>query len=174
MAFLDKLFGRKEPVRSTTHVVPRRAVPGSFDDEAFLQAPPLTPARRHLLWLDPRTLNLTINAHTIIHEGNQLVEFQYSEEDVRWAKQVNEFAIKAEQASQTNQFQKAIDLYKTALNLAPGSDLYLMSIGCCYANIGDLRRGLRYLDRAHEISPRQERIARNWEGIRQAAARAGC
>jgi tetratricopeptide (TPR) repeat protein len=123
--------------------------------------------------MDPNTLGLLANSNTFIQEGNQLVEARFSTEDIEWAKRVNEYAVKAEQAGRVDQHQRAIDLYKDALTLAPGCDLYLMSIGCCYANLGDLRRGLRYLERAHEISPGEERIKRNLMGVKQAAARAG-
>jgi tetratricopeptide (TPR) repeat protein len=123
--------------------------------------------------MDPKALGLLSGSQTFIQEGNQLLTVQFTEQDIEWARCVNEYAVKAEQSARAEQYQKAIDLYKDALRLAPGCDLYLMSIGCCYANNGDARRGLKYLERANEISPGEERIKRNLAGIRQAAARVG-
>jgi tetratricopeptide (TPR) repeat protein len=122
--------------------------------------------------MDPNTLGLFANSQLMIQEGNQLVTAQYTPEDVDWAKKVNVYALKAEKASRAGKRQEAIALYKDALRLAPGCDLFLMSIGCCYANMGEVARGLQYLERAHEISPGQERITRNLVGVRQAAVAA--
>jgi tetratricopeptide (TPR) repeat protein len=168
MRLLSKLFGTQ---RTATVPIPRtQGTPVRSGDEEFVHAAPLAPSRRRLLWMDPAALNLLVNSFTVIHEGSQLIEVQYSEHDIQWAKRVNEYAVRAEQAGRASQFQQAIELYKAALRLAPGCDLYLMSVGCCYANLGDLRRGLNYLERANEISPGQKRITQNLQGIRHAAA----
>jgi tetratricopeptide (TPR) repeat protein len=118
--------------------------------------------------MDPNTIALLARSHTLIQVGNQLVTAEYTLEDVEWATEVNVYAVKAEQAGRAGEHEQAVALYKDALNLAPGCDLYLMSIGCSYANMGELARGLRYLERADEISPGEERITRNLLGVRQA------
>ena len=142
------------------------------EDALYLRATPLDPARRKLLWMDPATLGLfsTPNTLTLMQDGNRLIEATFSEQDIEWARKVNQYAVKAEQAGRANNHGEAIELYRGALTLAPGCDLYLMSIGCCYANMGDLRRGLRYLERASEISPGEERIRQNLLGVRRAAS----
>ncbi len=142
------------------------------EDELYLRAAPLDPARRRLLWMDPATLGLfsSPNTLTLIQEGNRVIQATFSPQDIEWARRINEYAVKAEQAGRANKHQEAIELYKTALIVAPGCDLYLMSIGCCYANIGNLRRALKYLERANEISPGEERIKQNLQGVRRAAA----
>jgi tetratricopeptide (TPR) repeat protein len=142
------------------------------EDEVYLHPGPLEPARRRLLWMDPNMLGLLAmsNTLTLIQEGNRVIEASFSKEDVEWARKVSEYAVKAEQAGRANRHKEAIEFYKSALKCAPGCDLYLMSIGCCYANMGDLQRGLKYLERAHEISPGEERITQNLSGVRQAAA----
>lgn len=139
MGFFSKLFSGKhrgEPLAPT----PKQPRVTTSDDEPYLHAAPLDSLRRRLLWMDPPTLGLLTNSHTVVHEGNQLVEVRFTVQDIEWARRVNEYAVKAEQAGQADQHQRAIDLYKNALRVAPGCDLYLMSIGCCYANIGDLRK----------------------------------
>jgi tetratricopeptide (TPR) repeat protein len=142
------------------------------EDELYLRAAPLDPARSRLLWMDPTTLGLFAapNTRTMIHVGNRLIEAVFSPQDIEWARAVNEHAVKAEQAGRADRHQEAIELYKKALKLAPGCDLYLMSIGCCYANMANVRRGLKYLERASEINPDEERIRSNLLGVRQAAA----
>lgn len=144
------------------------------EDELYLGAAPLDPARCRLLWRDPATLGLFAapNTRTMVQVGNRVIEAVFSPQDIEWARAVSEYAVKAEQAGRGDRHQEAIEFYKKALKLAPGCDLYLMSIGCCYANMGNVRRGLRYLERAYEISPNEERIKRNLLGVRQAAAHA--
>lgn len=144
------------------------AKPQMSEEQRDLSAAPLSSSLRQLLWMDPKVIKLCANSQTLVQDGNRLLQIQYSQADVDWAEQVNVYAIKAEQASSANAIPEAIALYRKALQLAPGCDLYLMSIGCCYANMGDLRTGVKYLERAAEISPSQERIRRNLEGIRQA------
>jgi len=48
---------------------------------------------------------------------------------------VDKYAAAAEAAGSSDKHAEAIALYKKALDHAPGCDLYLMSIGCCYANL---------------------------------------
>jgi hypothetical protein len=42
-----------------------------------------------------------------------------------------------------------------------------MSIGACYANMGQPPRGLPYLKRAAKINPHNERIQHNLAAVRQ-------
>lgn len=142
------------------------------EDESYLRAAPLDRARRSLLWTDPSAIEMFSNAATIIQDGNRIIEVVFSPQDIEWARRVNEFTVKADQVGSANRHREAIDLYRNALKMAPGCDLYLMSIGCCYANMGNFHRGLRYLERADEISPGQERIQQNLVAVRQAAAAA--
>lgn len=142
------------------------------EDELYLRAAPLDPARCRLLWMDPATLGLFAapNTHTMIQVGNRVIEAAFSPQDIEWARAVNEYAVKAVEAGRADRHQEAVEFYKKALELAPGCDLYLMSIGCCYANMGNVRRGLKYLERANEINPDEQRIRSNLLGVRQAAA----
>ena len=96
-----------------------------------------------------------------------------SHADAKWAVTVDAIAGVAVEASQRGDPRRAITYYGKALRLAPGCDLYLMSIGCCYANLGNATVGLRYLERAAEISPGRMRIRDNLASVRLAARRAG-
>jgi tetratricopeptide (TPR) repeat protein len=88
-------------------------------------------------------------------------------EDVRWAEKVMTIAEQAAAASHRKEYAKAIDLYTKALKQAPDCDLYLMSIGACYANMGRPSRGLPYLKRAAKISPDNARIQHNLAAVKQ-------
>jgi tetratricopeptide (TPR) repeat protein len=74
---------------------------------------------------------------------------------------------KPDAASQDHHYAEAIRLYRQSLQQAPDCDLYLMSIGACYANMGKPARGLPYLKRAAKISPGNARIQHNLASVRQ-------
>jgi tetratricopeptide (TPR) repeat protein len=91
--------------------------------------------------------------------------------DIAWAERVMAVAEQAAVASQQGDYARAIQLYRQALQQAPDCDLYLMSIGACYANMGKPSRGLPYLKRAAKISPDNARIQRNLATVRQMLGR---
>ena len=161
---------RLSPNDSEANKHVQKASGDSEIDDSCLRAVPLDPGRKSLLWMDPAILSmLSSNTVTMIQQGNRIVEAVFSEADVEWARKVNAHAVPAQEAAGQDRYAEAIELYRAALKLAPGCDLYLMSIGCCYANLGDLSRGLKYLERAAEISPQEERIRQNLVGVHQAA-----
>jgi tetratricopeptide (TPR) repeat protein len=87
--------------------------------------------------------------------------------DIAWAESVMAIAEQAAAASYDRDYAKAIRLYRKALQHAPDCDLYLMSIGACYANMGEPARGLPYLKRAAKISPDNTRIQHNLAAVKQ-------
>ncbi len=175
MGFWARLFGKRaRPAARAAASRPRSpSVPQSVPEE--LLAAPISRDRMDLLWMDPPALGiLKITAGsshgTVMVDDDQagVRELQVTPEDIAWAEQVNVVAEQALAAGQQGRYQEAIRLYREALRLAPGCDLYLMSIGCCYANMGQPRAGLPYLERAAQISPANARIQRNLAGVRQA------
>jgi tetratricopeptide (TPR) repeat protein len=139
--------------------------------EADLRAQPISTDRMKLLWFDPAVLGLLApnssgNETGVFTVGATVHEMKPSAGDIEWAKKVNVFAVRAAEASKRDDYAEAIKWYRQALDLAPGCDLYLMSIGCCYASSGQVKTGLRYLQRAHEINPSNQRIQRNLDGVR--------
>jgi tetratricopeptide (TPR) repeat protein len=125
-----------------------------------------------LLWLDPQTFEILAvagKATVLTDDGaGGAHDLQFTPEDLEWAKQVDGYAEKAQKAGQRGDQRAAIQHYRQALKLAPGCDLYLMSIGCCYANMGQTKIGIKYLERAAEISPNNARIHKNLVGARRA------
>jgi tetratricopeptide (TPR) repeat protein len=88
-------------------------------------------------------------------------------QDIEWAEKVMTIAEQAAAAAERGLHATAVRLYKQALEQAPECDLYLMSIGACYARMGNPREGLPTLERAAKINPNNDRIQRNLAAIRQ-------
>ncbi len=87
--------------------------------------------------------------------------------DMDWALGIDPIAMRAEDAAKAGDYAGAILLYRQALRQAPGCDSFLMSLGSCYAGIGQLDTALRYMNRAAEINPRSHRIAQNLASLRK-------
>jgi tetratricopeptide (TPR) repeat protein len=144
------------------------------EDAVFLRATPIARKRMNLLWLDPprlAQLERPLAQHRVItivlgDSPAQQREHEITQEDFQWAKQVESIVDMGHAAGQGGDYGEAIRHYREALRMAPGCDLFLMSIGVCYAQLGDHARGLRYLERAAEISPDSDRIRDNLEAVR--------
>jgi Flp pilus assembly protein TadD len=88
------------------------------------------------------------------------------DQDIRWAQEIEKVVDVAYTAGQEGRFEEALKYYRKALQMAPGGDLFLMSIGVCYIQLGDKARGIRFLERAAEISPKNGRIRKNLQAAR--------
>jgi hypothetical protein len=143
-------------------------------DAAFLTAEPISRKRMDLLWLDPphlahvgqllaqqQVITITMGA------GSAVQDHEITREDFEWAKRIERIVDKAYSAGQDGRFPDGIRLYKEALRQAPGCDLFLMSIGVGRAQIGEKARGIRFLERAVQISPGNMRIRKNLEHVQQ-------
>jgi tetratricopeptide (TPR) repeat protein len=164
MNFLRDLFGKK-PTDVSSIV--------TDEDFAFLQAKPISRKRMDLLWLDPprlAQLEIPILEHKVISvvmgDKTSLREHNVDIEDYQWAKQIEKIVDKAFTASESGKYQDSIRYYKQALELAPGCDLFLMSIGAGYANLRQKKKAIKYLERAAEISPGNTRIRENLNNVR--------
>ena len=135
--------------------------------ETHLSAEPVSETRRMLLWMGPDELGMLKQAADV--QGNVDVAtpdgggsmFSVSKADLDWAIRVDRLAEPASRAAQKRQHKEAIRHYLDALAEASGSDIYLMSVGSCFAMLGDKENALRFLRRAHEINPRNQQIAGN-------------
>jgi tetratricopeptide (TPR) repeat protein len=143
------------------------------DDAGFIHAEPISRKRMDLLWLDPprlAQLERPILEHgvisVVIGDNTNLRDHAVNLEDYQWARQVEKVVDKAFAASESDCYHDAIRYYKEALLLAPGCDLFLMSIGSCYACLGQKQKAIMYLERAAEISPGNTRIRENLKNAR--------
>ena len=157
MGLFDRMFGKS---RSSTSPETKR----------------LTRQQMDLLWMDRAGLAVlkaslgNPNVAVVGPDDTGGVRDQKKEitlQDIEWAETVMAIAEQAAAASQRNNFAKAIQFYKQALEQAPECDLFLMSIGACYANMGKPREGLPYLERAANINPNNARIRNNLAAMRQ-------
>lgn len=169
MDFLRNLLGRKPT--DTSNVA-------ADEDAAFLQAEPISRKRMDLLWLDPPRLAQLRHpiaqaaahhkvATVTLGDSSNLRTHEITQEDFDWAKQVEQVVDKAFALGQRGKYRESIQHYEKALELAPGCDLFLMSVGIGYAQLGQKAKGLRYLERAAQISPGNARIRDNLDKVRR-------
>lgn len=157
---------------------------------ADLSAAPLARKLMNLLWIGPAQLEVlkaigkgayanvaveslasdepTPAADLFKTVARQVSEGQVTAADIAWAIRVDAMAGEAEDAFRRDNVLDAIERYRDALQEAPGCDVYLMSMGTCYAELGALRDAVRYFERAAQISPQNAQIARNLTGARAA------
>jgi tetratricopeptide (TPR) repeat protein len=170
MDFLRNLFGKKHPTQASSVL--------ADEDAAFLQAEPISRKRMDLLWLDPPRLAqlrqpiAQAAAHhkvatVTLGDSSNLRTHEITQEDFEWAKRVELIVDKAFALGQRGNYKESIHHYKKALELAPGCDLFLMSIGAGYAQLGQKAKAVRYLERAAQISPGNSRIRDNLDKARR-------
>jgi tetratricopeptide (TPR) repeat protein len=151
----------------------RKPKPAPDDNDDLLQAEPISKKRMELLWLDPPHLAqleqplaqyqiITVNMGST---SSGVRDYKIMQEDFLWAKKIEKIVNKAYQAGQSEKYEDSIKYYKQALKLAPGCDLFLMSIGVCYAQLGRKEEAIRYLERANLISPDNSRIRDNLNNV---------
>jgi tetratricopeptide (TPR) repeat protein len=152
------VFGRKQ----------EESTAATDEDAALLQAEPIPRRRMDLLWLDPprlAQLGQALAQHKVISivlgDSSNQREHEITNDDLEWAKQIEKIVDKAFAAGQRGNYQESIQYYKKALDLAPGCDLFLMSVGASYAHLGQKAKAVQYLDRAAHISPGNARIRDN-------------
>jgi tetratricopeptide (TPR) repeat protein len=86
-------------------------------------------------------------------------------EDIRRLSQSATLVIKADEKTGTD-MREAAEGYKKAFEANPYNDLALMSYGCAIANGGNLREGIKYVEKAVNVNPDNERAQRNLRGMR--------
>jgi tetratricopeptide (TPR) repeat protein len=150
--------------------------PSPSPHPSILIAEPIPRKRMELLWMDGKELEvlraIMAGMGNYAHGTNigpkgsfQKNMHDFTREDVEWALCVDRIAAQAADASKRGNFEAAINHYEEALRMAPGADIYLMSIGACYANMNNPEMALPYLQRAHAISPSNQRILKNLRGL---------
>lgn len=140
----------------------------SEGDAFFIQAEPISKTRMNLLWMNPAQLaqlEKPLTQYNVVsfalESDSGMEEVDVTAEDYQWAKQIEKIVDLADAAAKRKDYAKSIQYYKEALRLAPGCDLYLMSIGTSYAYLGEKDRAIQYLERAAKISPNNSRIREN-------------
>lgn len=78
-----------------------------------------------------------------------------------------ELARLSRKATDTTDHREAIRIFEQIVAKAPFDSISMMSIGVRYANLGDGRKAVDYLEKALRSDPKNERIRSNLQGIRQ-------
>lgn len=162
----------------------RRAADIAAEVEKDVTETPVSRARMDLLWLDPSQLEalrdalrqgfaVGFPAESEFLENRSLYDRlqrsldngELAVADLDWAIDVDAIAFDAQRLSDERPLD-AIKTYREALRSAPGCDLYLMSIGVLFAQLGLPETGLGYLQRAAELNPTNQRISRNLAAVR--------
>jgi len=142
------------------------------DDASFLNAEPISRKQMDLLWLDPPHLSQLMELvakHNVVTvtlgDSTHLRDHEITREDCEWAKKIEAIIDKAFSSSQSGNHKLSIKYYKDALRLAPGCDLFLMSIGAGYAKLKQKDKAVLYLEKAAQISPDNARILENLNNL---------
>jgi tetratricopeptide (TPR) repeat protein len=169
------VFGKARPTGFFTRVM-RMFRSLSEEEEAELREEPITGELRDLIWLGDDSLAVIMkqlqagtSPETIaIPDANGIVThlLQSKMETIEWVRGINRVAAKAVGAGDRRNAADAIKFFRESLKLAPGCDLFLMSLGVCYAASGQRKKGIAYLRRAAEISPHNARIKKNLEDVK--------
>lgn len=93
----------------------------------------------------------------------------YCEADLVWAEEVLKIGMEGSDKARAGRFNEAIPSLKRALSMAPGHDLMLMTLGVCYAQIGEFPKAIKILEQARKLHPDNSRIAQNLEAIKRAS-----
>jgi tetratricopeptide (TPR) repeat protein len=138
------------------------------DDREYLKVKPITKKRMYLLWLDAtklyqikQVLEKNEAVDVVMGDSSGEKEWNITREDFNWVANIYPIAEQGYAAGQQANFVQAIHYYKQALRMAPGCDLYLMSIGSAYAQLSNKDKAIQYLKRAAQISPGNSRIREN-------------
>ena len=139
----------------------RLSRPSQMMDEELLAAGPIPRHRMELIWLDPDQLK-ELAENVRIGGGRALLKvtadgepktYTISSADIAWAQEIEKIVDFAYAAGQQGRFAEAITHYKRALLLAPGGDLFLMSVGVAFVQLGDKARGIQYLEKGGRDQP---------------------
>lgn len=78
-----------------------------------------------------------------------------------------ELARLSQKATDASDHKEAIRIFEQIIAKAPFDSVSMMSIGVRYANLGDGRKAVQYLEKALQSDPNNQRIRNNLNGIRQ-------
>jgi tetratricopeptide (TPR) repeat protein len=103
---------------------------------------------------------------TEIVDTEQKYDFieKLDDEEIKEALELLRLSAEGERASNP---KDALKIFQKLAKRAPFDSIALLSIGVCYANLGNGKEAVSYVEKALEIDPENERIKENLEGIKQ-------
>ncbi len=87
-----------------------------------------------------------------------------TDSEIEEALRLIELCHQAEIASNPNE---SIRLYQQILSVAPFDSIAMLSIGVCYANLGNAKKAIYYVEEALKSDPHNQRIQGNLDAIKQ-------
>jgi len=181
MSIIDWLFGKKKEQKP----VAMKAAAGDPTKKAEPPTPkpaPAIEAQSFLGSLSPdekvRVSNLNpLIYHTVIIEkkGEQAPAIVMEDEaalTLLRKLRVDELeqlsaSVKAAQEGDRAADSMAASCYKRACEINPYNDIALMSYGCALANQGNLREGIKWVEKAVKVNPKNDRARRNLQGMKR-------
>ncbi len=104
-----------------------------------------------------------------VHEidtGTEYVQ-KMTDDDIKEAIELARLQRKATAATEAGNHRGAIRIYEQICAKAPFDSISMMSIGIHYAHLGDGPKAVRYLEKALQSDPNNQRVRRNLESIRR-------
>jgi tetratricopeptide (TPR) repeat protein len=74
--------------------------------------------------------------------------------------------IKADEPVARGDLAEAARMYRKVIDINPYHDLALMSYGTCLARQGNLREGVKWVEKAVKVNPNNERAKRNLQAMK--------
>ena len=81
--------------------------------------------------------------------------------DIEKLLEAGKFMIEADKAIQQRNLAEAARLFRKAVDFNPYHDLALMSYGTTIGMQGNLREGIKWVEKAIQVNPKNERAKRN-------------
>jgi len=85
--------------------------------------------------------------------------------EIHKLKESVEYGQKGDAAAGSSMSQAA-SMYKKAIEANPYNSLALLSHGVAVANLGNLREGIKWVEKALQVDPENERIRNNLKGMK--------
>jgi len=125
--------------------------------------------KRRLLNLSESSLQMVLSSReaqfTLVDAGMNIKFLEkMSDDEIMAAMELIRLCQKATNAADP---RESIRIYEKIIAKAPFDSISMLSIGVCYANLGDGRKAVSYVERALRSDPDNQRIRQNLEGIRQ-------
>ena len=160
MGFLNKLFGKKQNA--------------TISNSSEFLAPLTQEEKVEVSNLNPLIYDTTIqekkgvSTTSIIAEDDRFIHLLRKLEiaDLERLRESVKFTRDADEAASQGNMAEAARLYRRTTELNPYDDLALMSYGVALAKQGDLREGIKWVEKAVSVNPKNERARRNLQAMR--------
>ncbi len=130
----------------------------------------ITREQQEALWMQPMALFAISlgNSDTYKLSGDAITKSSVGLEVSKWAQPIVDLVVKGDELATQGRYQEAIRMYEKVLTKAPNAAIALMSIGSCYAAMGNKEEAHKWMLQARSADPKNERIAQNLQMLEMA------